>query len=274
MIDKSKIARSFSRCALSYDAVAYFQRETGQNLLSLLAAAQLSSSAQQRAGSCLVDLGCGTGYFGAAVQASLPQLPLLNIDLAEGMLRYVREHHKGEHLVCADAEQLPLAEAVAGVIFSNLAVQWCENLAGLLRELHRVLAPGGVLAFSTLGPQTLFELKQAWAQIDTLVHVNQFQTLQNWNQAIAYSGLQVLQARQQTRVLYFEQLRQLAQELKSLGAHNMNSGQRQSLTSRRDWLALQQAYHDMHGADKGLPASYEVYYWLLQKKPSGVGKRV
>ncbi|MBX2807427.1 MAG: malonyl-ACP O-methyltransferase BioC [Cellvibrionaceae bacterium] len=265
MIEKATIARSFGRCASTYDSAAYFQREVGHQLLSLLPAAALPSVQPQGRASCLVDLGCGTGFFTERLQAYLPAAPLLSIDLAEGMLRYMRQQNRGHQLLCADAEHLPLGVDRVRLLFSNLAVQWCEHVDRLLREMYRVLVPGGLLVFSTLGPNTLFELKQAWAQVDSLVHVNAFQTLHYWECAIAASGLQVVQAQQQMRVLYFDQLRQLAQELKSLGAHNMNSGQRQSLTGRQTWLALQQAYRDSYVTGQGLPASYEVFYWVLQK---------
>ena len=174
VIDKTKIARSFSRSAAGYDAVAHLQRKMGARLLSLSPAANVLPSA----GAC-VDLGCGTGFFREALEQRYAGQMYLGLDIAEGMLSHQRRQSvyspvTAVPLVCGDAEQLPLANHSATLLFANLTLQWCAHLRKLLVEAQRVLMPGGYLCFSTLGPETLIELKQAWAQVDDGVHVNHF----------------------------------------------------------------------------------------------------
>ena len=53
-------------------------------------------------------------------------------------------------------------------------LQWCLDLGPVFTELRRVLAPGGLLMFTTFGPDTLMELRASWAQVDGYTHVNQF----------------------------------------------------------------------------------------------------
>ncbi len=82
-----------------------------------------------------------------------------------------------QHFIAGDAERLPVHDASCGLIFSSLAVQWCADFAAVLSEAHRVLQPGGVLAFASLCVGTLDELRESWRAVDGLVHVNRFRTL-------------------------------------------------------------------------------------------------
>lgn len=257
-IDKARVAASFSRCAASYDSVAQLQRDIGQQLID-----QLPASAPTR----LLDLGSGTGYFGQLLRQRYPQSPLLSLDIAAGMLAYAREQRPldNAHWLCGDAEHLPLADDSIELIFSSLAIQWCQHPGQLFAELARVLKPGGCALLATLGPETLTELRQAWAAVDDYVHVNRFVGAEALQQAMP-AGLSVERFDEQRRVLCYPQLRQLTHELKHLGAHNMNQGQPTGLTGRQRMLALKQAYEQFRD-DKGLlPATYQVYYLILRKE--------
>ena len=139
--DKRQVAASFSRAAASYDSVAALQRAVGAHLL-----AQLPADLQPR---CWIDLGSGTGHFSRHLQQRYPQGLGVAVDIAEGMLLHARELGGAHYHVAGDAERLPLRDGSAGLIFSSLAVQWCADLAAVLREAQRVLQPGGVLAFAS-----------------------------------------------------------------------------------------------------------------------------
>ena len=162
------------------------------------------------------------------------------------------------------SETQSVANESVDSIFSNLAVQWCNDLSTLFAELYRVLVPGGTVALTTLGPKTLAELKTAWARVDNCVHVNHFYDATHWAQAIRNSGFTVKLQQQQQYVLYYHKVQELTKELKLLGAHNVNDGQRTSLTGRQHLQQLVTAYEAFRIDDK-LPASYEVYYYVLQK---------
>lgn len=254
MIDKLKVARSFSRSACTYDQVAYFQRDVGEYLLGLILGID-------QEGLCL-DLGCGTGYFREFLVNSFPRSTYLGLDIAEGMLRYCQQRHPS--LLCADAEYLPLSDESCSLIYSNLAVQWCDDLPQLFGELYRVLKSSGTIAFSTLGPETLLELKQAWSAVDNLVHVNSFKSKGQWQQAILDSGFTIEQSHIDITLLRYRQVKDLLDELKTLGAHNVNEGQRQGLTGRRRIQGLLQAYQAFYTGEY-YPATYEVLFWVLRK---------
>jgi len=253
--DKRQVAASFSRAAASYDSVAGLQRAVGAELLARLP----EDLAPRR----WVDLGSGTGYFSRALAARFPEARGLALDLAEGMLRHARPLGGATHFVCADAERLPLASASQDLLFSSLALQWCGDFAAVLAEARRVLAPGGVLAFSSLCAGTLHELSESWRAVDGFVHVNRFRRLEDYRQLCAASGLEVLELATEERVLHYRDLRQLTHELKALGAHNLNPGRPGGLTGRARVLALLEAYERFREPG-GLPASWQPVYGVLR----------
>ena len=256
IINKQKVAQSFSRAAHTYDAVADLQREVGNRLLQKIA--------MKNSAGFVLDLGCGTGHFSEALQQTFPGSNVIGLDIAEGMLRFSRNRHPGFSWLCGDAEYLPLADSSLDFIFSSLALQWCENLPQLFAELHRVLKPGGQLVFSSLGPKTLHELKSAWQQVDSYVHVNRFQEQQNLEEGLVQNGFKLVDFSRSESVLNFASLADLVRSLKALGAHNMNPGQAQGLAGRKKMEAFRQAYEKFrrHGL---LPATYDVYYVHAQK---------
>ncbi|ROQ21105.1 malonyl-CoA O-methyltransferase [Marinimicrobium koreense] len=258
-LDKRRVAHSFSRAANSYDSVARLQRAVGETLLNQLGGQDLGVV------ETLVDLGCGTGYFGERLAHRLPDAQLIGLDIAEGMLRFARQERDIPALwLCGDAEELPLADSSVDLVFSSLSVQWCEHLPSLFGELQRVLKPGGRLLFSTLGPRTLWELKSAWQRVDGYVHVNRFPPQRAVDEALRQAGFQSTEWLREERVLRYEALADLTRELKALGAHNVNRGQPEGLTGRQKIQALKAAYEPFR-EDGLLPASYEVYYAAARK---------
>lgn len=258
-LDKRKVAHSFSRAAHTYDSVANLQRAVGTQLFDNLTA---DNSVVR-----VLDLGCGTGFFSDSLVECFPQADVIGLDIAEGMLAFARAQRATNiQWLCGDAENLPLQSASVDLIFSSLAIQWCENLPGLFRELQRALTPGGKIIFSTLGPTTLHELKSAWQAVDGYVHVNRFQAAQTVRSALVEAGLQIDAWQQENRQLQFERLVELTRELKALGAHNINRGQPGGLTGRAKIEALKKAYETFrhHGS---LPATYEVFYVVASLPP-------
>ena len=212
-IDKQRVAHSFSKAAATYDDSAELQRDVGRQLLAQLPTIENAE--------VVVDLGCGTGFFTSPLQSYFPASHLLNIDLAYGMLQFAKARRSVENTsyLCADAEELPLKNNSVDLMFSSLAIQWCENLPQLFSEIARVLKPGGYFCFATLGPNTLHELRSAWQAADTYVHVNDFESEDVLKCAIASQSaqLQVQQFDEQLKILRYAQLKHLTDELKGIG---------------------------------------------------------
>ncbi|MBS98083.1 MAG: malonyl-[acyl-carrier protein] O-methyltransferase BioC [Oceanospirillaceae bacterium] len=251
--DKKQVAQSFSRAAATYDSVATLQREVADRLIGKLPAGDIG---------WYMDLGCGTGYAAPALNDRYPGAFGLSLDLAEGMLKYARDRHgaAGFTPLCGDAEALPLKSGALDLVFSSLALQWCEQPKLLFSELSRVLRPGGHLVVATLGPSTLGELKAAWAAVDEDRHVNDFLELDALQQPAQAAGLRLAEAECQHRVLEYATLKPLMRELKALGAHNVNHRERRGLAGRTRLNRLSEAYETMRGSSGMLPATYEIYY--------------
>jgi len=258
VLNKQKVAHSFSRAAATYDEVADLQRAAGQQLFTHL-------PPELPEDSVVVDLGSGTGFFTAQLVHRFPASAILGVDLAEGMLRYAAQHSGcAVAWLCGDAEKLPLANNSVDLIFSSLAIQWCDDTVALMSELMRVLKPGGRVFLSTLGPNTLHELKSAWQQVDNYVHVNHFLSVDVLVRALQEVGFHIDLSQQELRVLHFARLADLTHELKSLGAHNINAGKPEGLTSRARLVAFKNAYESFR-TPAGLPATYDVLYFSAMK---------
>lgn len=257
-VAKKDVAESFSRAAALYDSVAKLQRDVGTQLLTNLDRLRSSPAT-------VLDLGCGTGYFYPDLKRRFPDTRYLGLDLAQGMVEYARDHAEGSgSWLVGDAEALPLASNTIDLVFSSLAVQWCYRPEHLFAELARVLRPGGQCVFTSLGPDTLCELRAAWAAVDTHQHVNTFLPCAELASAVdRVPGVQLALATRQFRMEYLR-VRDLLAELKTLGAHNMNADRPSGLTSRRALQGMLQAYETWRD-DGVLPATYDVIFGVLEK---------
>lgn len=258
VLDKKQVAYSFSRAATTYDSVANLQRKVGKVLLQKL---EPNSEAQ-----VVLDLGCGTGYFTPQLQTKFPQALIVGVDIAEGMLQFAHSNsykngafESNPIFACGDAEALPFANQSVDIIYSNFALQWCANLPHLFAELQRVLKPGGQAIFTTLGPETLHELRSAWGQVDALVHVNEFHEREQLLKHLQANALQVVEFEHAPEVMQFELLSNLTRSLKALGAQNMNRGRAVGLTGRKKIQAFKHAYENFR-SNNLLPTTYDVFY--------------
>jgi malonyl-CoA O-methyltransferase len=210
----------------------------------------------------ILDVGSGTGQMTRALMRRYRGSQVIAVDLAIAMLRKVSAAGRSRKsiVVCGDAESLPLANASVDMICSNLMLHWCNDLDGLLCELRRVLAPDGVLLVSTLGPDTLKELRASWAETDRHIHVNGFVDVNDFREAMTRAGFaDPIIDRELIRLTYSD-LGQLMRELKLLGAHNSTYGRPRGLTGKGRLHRVRQAYEKFRTAGGVLPASFEVVY--------------
>ena len=255
VISKHAVAKSFSDAAHDYDAFARFQHELAKRLIALC---------PQDNKTTILDLGCGTGYCLPLLKKQYAQADLTGADIAPGMLAWAKQHHPEFTFTVADAECLPFESQQFDLIFSNLAVQWCDDFSQVLKQAYRCLKPGGHLILSTLADGTLSELKQAWAQVDTHQHVNQFDDEKELMAAINASEFNIEQLNVTTLYDYHQDVRGLTDSLKRIGAHNITDGRAKGLTSPRAVKAFMQAM-ETHRQSEGLPASYRVLSACLVK---------
>ena len=255
-LEPSRVGASFDRAAKDYDAAAFLQREVGERLLERL---DLMANVPAR----VLDVGCGTGRPTRELQKRYPKADVIGADLAPAMLKMASKKQpwlgKRAEFVCAEASQLPLADASFDLIYASLILQWCEDLDATLLEWRRLLKPHGLLLFSTLGPDTLRELRAAWSAADGYNHVNRFLDMHDVGDAIIRAGFVEPVMDVEHITLTYEDATGLMRDLKTIGAHNVTAGRRRGLTGRGRLKAFADAYERFRSEGR-LPATYEVVY--------------
>lgn len=260
-IDKHRVRLSFDRAAATYDGAAVLQREICDRMLERLDYMKLAPAR-------MLDAGSGTGYGSRKLAQRFPDARLVALDIAPGMLREARNRQGGwkrllpflggrESYVCGDIENLPLREESADLIWSNLALQWCNDPEAAFAGIRRVLRTDGLLMFSTFGPDTLKELRQAFG--DGHTHVNRFIDMHELGDALVRAGFAAPVMEMETLTLTYDDVFTLMRDLKAIGAHNATEGRPLGLAGKEAFRRMQRNYEQLR-RDGRLPATYEVVY--------------
>ena len=255
-LDVRRVRDSFSQAAATYDAAAVLQAQVRDELLQRLAVLRMEPGV-------VVDLGAGTGRATIALKRRYPSGRVVAMDIAQGMLQQARKRQtllRRFDRVMADGAALPLRDAAVDMVFSSLMLQWCNDPDRVLRECRRVLRPGGVLHFTTLGPDTLVELRKSWQAADSrYAHVHRFVDMHDLGDALMRAGFAepVLDVERYT--LTYDDARGLMRDLKAIGAHNATAGRARGLTGKSTLARMLAAYEGFR-RDGKLPATYEVVF--------------
>jgi malonyl-CoA O-methyltransferase len=254
-IDPAAVARSFGAASRSYDAAAWLQTAVRNELLSRLDLPDVAPRA-------VLDLGTGTGLAAIELKRRFRRAQVTAADIAAPMLEVARSRSRfWRRIRCveADARALPFEAASFDVVFTSLMLQWLQPPDVALREIRRVLRPGGLLLASSFGPETLQELRGAWAAADAGVHVNEFVDMHDLGSALGRVGFvePVLDVDRHLR--HYPNAPALMRELKSLGARNLSAQRARGLTGRRTYERMLAAYESLR-QPAGLPATWQVVY--------------
>ena len=283
LFDHRQVRRAFSRAACGYDQAAALQREVGARLMETI------EYLEDRVPQVVADLGCGPGHAAAAMQKRWPKAQVVALDLALPMLQQARRNAGGwrpaflpaylrfprrPDTLCADARALPLRDNSVDVLFSNLCLQWVEDLPAVFAGFRRVLKPDGLLLVSTFGPDTLFELRGAFSEADDAPHVSLFPSIGQFGDALIAAGFKNPVLDRDEFTLRHADLAGLMRELRTLGATNAMVDRRRSLTGRARFTRAAQAYDQLRDPDGQLPATWEVVYAHAWGPPPGTPIRV
>lgn len=272
---KRDARRAFERAADTYDDAAVLQREVGRRLFEHLDPIVIEPRR-------IVDLGCGTGSLFEPMGKRYPKAELIGVDFSRAMLVRARGRagwlrrafgSGGPRLVCADAERLPLAHGSVDLVFSNLALPWSRP-EGAFAEASRVLPAGGLFMFSTLGPDTLKELRAAFGGGAT--HVHAFVDMHDLGDALVHAGFADPVMEMEVITLEYSRVDDLARDLKATGTHNTLAARARGLTTPRRWKRMADRY-ERERRDGALPATFEIVYghaWKTAPRQLPDGRQV
>lgn len=255
-VDEWAVRRSFDKAASVYDEHAILQQEVAVRLLKRLDWLRVIPQV-------MLDIGAGTGAPTAALMSYFPEADMLALDVSIGMLQRVKKKRWIRHrpkIICGDSQQLPIASQSVDLVFSNLSFQWCSCLDTVFREVRRVLKSDGVLLFSTLGPDTLKELRASWVGVDAYPHVHNFLDMHEVGDMVVYAGLQEPVMERDEIVMTYEDVQGVIRDLKCIGALNAMQGRSRGLMGKKRYSRFHAAYEQWRQADGRLPATYEVIY--------------
>ena len=258
-IDKRQLRRSFERAADTYDAAAVLQKEVCKRLAEKL---EYINFTPQR----ILDIGAGTGFASYTLQKIFPKAEIIALDIAMPMLQIARQRNgllsrlrKKMRFVNADTELLPFRDKSIDLVFSNLTLQWVNNLQQVLTEFRRILRNDGMLLFSTFGPDTLKELRASWQSVDQYSHVNDFLDMHDIGDAMVRARMAEPVMDTEYLTLTYQDVFALMKDLKDIGAHNITGRRQRGLMGKNRFKQFQQAYEKFR-VDNVLPATYEIVY--------------
>ena len=247
----ARIREEFDQAASRYDRHAVLEQEVGSRLMERLAFGRKNPER-------ILDLGCGTGFFTRQLKRRYPGSRVIGLDASLSMARQTRRRSGWFwplSPLCADALLLPLAGQSLDLVFSNLAFQWCDDFTSLAAGLRRVLRPAGLLVFSSLGPDSLKQLRMLAARLEPGAAVRQFPDMHDVGDALLAAGFSEPVMDSEQILMEYQHLDVLLGELEGTGASS-HFGDWARLVEQRG--ALAEAY-----PERGSGAPYRLTWEVL-----------
>lgn len=255
-LDKSAVKKSFNRSACQYDRSAVLQAEVLSRLFERLEYIKLKPE-------LVVDLGCGTGQGIKRLHKHYKKSTVLALDMADEMLLQAKKQYgllNRKWLVNADMDRLPLKDKSVDLLFSSLALQWSNDLGQTFEEFRRVGREGGAILYATFGVNTLRELRESWAMVDSSPRVHQFIDMHDVGDLMLAAGLLQPVMDMDEITLEYKNFSDLMSDLKSIGATNAEKSRSRGLMTAGKLKRLREAYEQVGFKNGCYQVTYEVVY--------------
>jgi malonyl-CoA O-methyltransferase len=278
-VDRQQVGRRFSRVAANYDQADFFVREVDRRMQERLDFVKLDPKR-------ILDLGCSRGGSFAGLAARYPAAELLGLDISPAMLQAGHAGRTGwqrwlglgrkeqARRLAGDAANLPLKSQSTAVVWSNLLLHWLDDPLPALAEAHRVLEVGGLLMFSTLGPDSLKELRSAFS--DGYAHTQRFIDMHDLGDMLVGCGFADPVMDMEVLTLTYDSLDDMLGEMRAAGSGCAMKARRHGLTGRQAWERARVAYESLR-RDGRLPATFEIVYghaWKVAPKQAADGRAI
>lgn len=228
------IARRFDAAAAHFDKSDFVHRHAAAGLFERMSPMLVNAR-------YIVDLGAATGNASRILARQFRKSSVLSTDLSMSMLRQAKKGRSRFSRITelrADAMHLPLRDSSVDLIFANLLMPWIDGLPGFLTEAARILRKDGLFLFSTLGPDSLAELREAWGGVDGDEHVIPFMDMHDIGDAVMRAGLR-------EPVLDVDYLNVSWRSSKAFFDDLTHAGARNALVHRRKTLTGKKRFQNM-----------------------------
>lgn len=269
-IDASQVRSQFNRAAATYDQAALLPRTVAETLLQRLAIIRMQPQS-------ILDLGCRTGYSTQGLQQRYPAAKRVAVEQGENFLKQLQKKEqrldKKTGCICNGTSPLPFKSNCFDLVYSNLTLHWSADYAQTLAEIDRVLRPGGLFLFSTVGVDTLIELRTCWQKVDDQCHVHLFPDMHDLGDSLLHAGFTEPVLDVEYLTVNYQYFQSLLRDLKDLGVQNLATDRRGGLTPRKTFQLLEHHYEQLRVDTGKLPVTWEIIYgqaWKpLQTRDSG-----
>ncbi|MDF1760859.1 MAG: methyltransferase domain-containing protein [Coxiellaceae bacterium] len=252
-----------NRLAGEYEKVHFLQQEMAKRLLQRLQYVRLQPNV-------IVDLGCATGWLSSDLQALYPNSTIIALDFAEQRLRHASEY-PCQPLV-SDMHAIALQADSVDCIVANDSLHWAVEPAMVIQECMRILKPGGLLMFATVGPDTLQELRLACHQVGLAERVSTFMDMHDIGDLLAHNGFSDPVMDREELQLQYRSIKTLCRDIHRLGASQSADKVSTGLITPRQWQRLIDAYPTDH--PEIFPCTIELLQGHAWKPEQSVGYRM
>ena len=247
LINDENLIDSFSKHAKTYDRYAQLQKSMAERLASLLPTPLPDK---------ILEIGCGTGLFTRHLLTQPIGQLILN-DIAPGMLDVLSNSlslSKSTKICSGNAERICFENI--DLICANAVFQWFRKPQETLTKLNHALTKNGKLIFSTFGPKTLIEFREAANMVSPI----ELYKKETWSRIIRHSGFEIKNCDVEIRKIFFPSTRTLLKNLQQIGAAPIRMVKTVGLRK------LMRDYDSRFSTTQGVYATWELYYFSLVRE--------
>ena len=241
LLNSKDVQRRFDRAASRIDKVDFVSSTTRDGLFARLEPVLVEAKT-------VVDLGSATGSSSRLLSRRFRGAHIIAADLSGQMLEEAqtkRSWFSRTSAVQADARSLPFADQSIDVVFANLLLPWVDNPVLVFAEVARVLRSNGLFLFSTLGPDSLGELRMAWGDVDPDRHVRRFPDMHDIGDVAVRAGLGDPVLDVDRLAVTYRSTEALFEDLTTMGARNSLQHRDRSLGGGARFRAMASALDAM-----------------------------
>ena len=216
----------------------------------------------------MTDIGSGTGYLANHLQSRFPKANVVCLDISEKMSIICKSKNNKLYNVCGDAEFLPLKQSSFDLIVSSFTFHWCKAIEKIFYDVKNILSEKGIFIFSTVGPDTLIELKGIFKKVDDRQHVNDFLDMHIFGDLLLSLRFSDPVMDVERLTIKYKSFNELIKSLRCTGSNVVISDDRNTSDSKiisKKYISLMKQVYKQNTKNDFFPVTYEIIYALAWK---------